>query len=222
MLTEIIKYFPDLSTVQKEKLSALKSLYEFWNSRINVISRKDMVNFYLHHVLHSLAIAKVIKFASGTEILDAGTGGGFPGVPLAILFPESNFVLLDSIQKKIKVVTNVANSLELKNVKPVRERIEEHNEKYDFIVSRAVTAFPEFVRITSGKIKDHSFNNLENGILYLKGGDLTDELLQFKNIVTLWHIRDFFTESFFVTNELSICRFDLLGKKHPPRFEIVK
>lgn len=202
MLAEIIKYFPDLSTTQKEKFSALKTLYEYWNSRINVISRKDMDNFYLHHVLHSLAIARVIMFAPGTSILDAGTGGGFPGVPLAILFPESNFVLLDSIQKKIKVVTDVTNALELRNIKPVRARVEEHDEKYDFIVSRAVTAFPEFVMITSGKIKSRSFNNLRNGILYLKGGDLTGELFKFKKMVTIWKIKDFFDESYFDTKQI--------------------
>jgi 16S rRNA (guanine527-N7)-methyltransferase len=197
MHEEIIKYFPDLSTIQKEKLSALKPLYEYWNSRINVISRKDMGNFYIHHVLHSMAIAKVIMFAPGTSVLDAGTGGGFPGVPLAILFPEANFVLLDSIQKKIKVVTDVTNALELRNIKPVRARIEEHDEKYDFIVSRAVTAFPEFVSVTSGKIKDQSFNTLKNGILYLKGGDLTEELFKFRNMVTVWDIKEFYDEPFF-------------------------
>jgi 16S rRNA (guanine527-N7)-methyltransferase len=197
MLEAIIKYFPDLSTTQKEKLSALKALYEFWNSRINVISRKDMDNFYIHHVLHSMAVAKVIKFAQGTSILDAGTGGGFPGVPLAILFPESDFVLLDSIQKKIKVVSDVTNTLELRNIKSVRARIEEHDVKYDFIVSRAVTAFPEFVSITYRKIKSRSFNTLKNGILYLKGGDLTEELLSFKNRVTVSDIKEFFYEPFF-------------------------
>jgi 16S rRNA (guanine527-N7)-methyltransferase len=202
MLSEIIKYFPDLSTTQKEKLLSLRPLYEHWNKRINVISRKDMDNFYLHHVLHSLAIAKVIMFAPGTAILDAGTGGGFPGVPLAILFPEVNFVLLDSIQKKIKVVTDVVNVLELKNIKPVRARAEEHDEKYDFIVSRAVTSFPEFVKIISGKIKSHSFNNFKNGSLYLKGGDLTKELTGFRNKVTVWEIKDFFNESFFETKHI--------------------
>jgi 16S rRNA (guanine527-N7)-methyltransferase len=199
MLKEIIKYFPDLSNTQKDKLSALKGLYEYWNSRINVISRKDMENFYIHHVLHSLAISRIITFAPGTAILDAGTGGGFPGVPLAILFPDSNFVLLDSIQKKIKVVTDVADSLELRNIKPVRARIEEHDNKYDFIISRAVTSFPEFITLTSEKIKSLSFNDLKNGILYLKGGDLTNELLRYKNKVTIWKIKDFFHESFFET-----------------------
>lgn len=199
MLEKIFKYFPDLSTLQKEKLSSLQGIYEYWNSRINVISRKDMDSFYLHHVLHSMAIAKLINFAPGTAILDAGTGGGFPGVPLAIMFPESSFVLLDSIQKKIKVVTEVAEKLELTNIKPVRSRIEENNEKFDFIVSRAVTAFPEFVGICSGKIKVRSFNTLKNGIICLKGGDLTRELSQLKNKVRIWKISEFYYEPFFET-----------------------
>jgi 16S rRNA (guanine527-N7)-methyltransferase len=202
MLEEVIKYFPDLSINQKEKLSTLKTLYEYWNRRINVISRKDMDNFYLHHVLHSMAIARVIRFAPYTTILDVGTGGGFPGIPLAILFPESSFVLLDSIQKKIKVVTDVVNALELRNIKPVRARVEDHEEKYDFIVSRAVAAFPDFVLITSVKIKNRSFNNLKNGILYLKGGDLTNELSGFRNKVTVWDIKDFFNEPFFETKHI--------------------
>lgn len=197
MLEKIFKYFPDLSNLQKEKLSALQDIYQYWNSRINVISRKDMDNFYLHHVLHSMAIAKLITFAPGTAILDAGTGGGFPGVPLAIMFPESSFVLLDSIQKKIKVVTEVAEKLELTNIKPVRSRIEENGEKFDFIVSRAVSAFSEFVSICSGKIKDHSFNTLKNGIICLKGGDLANELSQSKNKVRIWKISEFFYEPFF-------------------------
>lgn len=202
MPEEIIKYFSDLSANQKDKLSALKKIYEYWNIRINVISRKDIDNFYLHHVLHSMAIAKVIRFAPGTQVLDVGTGGGFPGVPLAILFPESEFVLLDSIQKKIRVVREVVSDLKLKNVKPVWSRVEEHDGKYDFIVCRAVTAFPEFVKITSGKIKGDGFNELRNGILYLKGGDLTDELAQFRNRITVWEISDFFHESFFQTKRV--------------------
>jgi 16S rRNA (guanine527-N7)-methyltransferase len=199
MIETIIKYFPDLNKIQKERFSSLMGIYEYWNSRINVISRKDFSNFYLHHVLHSLAIAKLIRFLPGTEILDAGTGGGFPGVPLAILFPESDFVLLDSIQKKIKVVADVAGKLGLTNIKPVRSRIEEHDEKYDFIISRAVTSFNDFVGITSRKIKEGSFNTLKNGILYLKGGDLSEELSQFGNKAQIWKIRDFFDESFFET-----------------------
>jgi len=202
MPEEIIKYFPDLSISQKDKLALLRPLYEYWNIRINVISRKDMDNFYLHHVLHSLSVAKVIRFAPGTSILDVGTGGGFPGIPLAILFPESNFVLLDSIQKKIKVVTEISNALDLRNVKPVRARVEEHEGEYDFIVSRAVTDFAAFVRLTSGKIKSYGFNDLDNGIFYLRGGDMTNELALFKNKISVWDIGAFFDESFFQTKRI--------------------
>ena len=166
---------------------------------INVISRKDMENFYVHHVLHSLAIAKVIDFLPGTRILDVGTGGGFPGIPLSILFPDCEFTLLDSIEKKIKVVTAVAGELDLKNVTPVRKRIEEEKNKFDFIISRAVTAFPAFVNLTSKNISHKGINNLKNGILYLKGGDLHDELALFGNKTVVWPISNFFTESFFDT-----------------------
>jgi 16S rRNA (guanine527-N7)-methyltransferase len=166
---------------------------------INVISRKDMDNFFVHHVLHSLSIAKVISFLPGTTILDVGTGGGFPGIPLAILFPDSEFTLLDSIEKKIKVVRAVSDELELKNVVTIRKRIEEVNSKFQFVVSRAVTGFPEFVNLTSKNIGCNSINSLGNGILYLKGGDLKSELSQFKSRTTLWFIRNFFDESFFET-----------------------
>jgi 16S rRNA (guanine527-N7)-methyltransferase len=193
----ILRYFPLLSDIQKEKLSQLKEIYDIWNSKINVISRKDMDNFFVHHVLHSLSIAKVITFLPGTTIMDAGTGGGFPGIPLAIIFPDCEFTLLDSIEKKIKVVRAVSEQLGLKNVHPVRRRIEEEKDKFQFIISRAVTAFPEFVSLTSKNIC-HTGNNIPgNGILYLKGGDVTSELAQFGNKATVWHIKDFFTESFF-------------------------
>jgi 16S rRNA (guanine527-N7)-methyltransferase len=193
----ILGYFPLLSDIQKDKLSKLKVIYDRWNSMINVISRKDMDNFFIHHVLHSLSIAKVISFLPGTTILDAGTGGGFPGIPLAILFPDSEFTLLDSIEKKIKVVKAVSGELELKNVVAVRKRIEEEDGKFQFIISRAVTGFPEFVKLTAKNISLNSINSLENGIFYLKGGDLTSELSQFKNKVKMWQIKDFFDESFF-------------------------
>jgi len=196
------KYFPDLSAVQKEKFSLLRPVYEEWNSRINVISRKDIENFYIHHVLHSLAIQRVISFSAGTRVLDVGTGGGFPGIPLAILFPEVSFTLLDSIQKKINVVAAVAERLELKNVFPLRSRVEEHGEKYDFVVSRAVSAFPEFSALTSPRVKPGGLNTLPNGLICLKGGDLSEELKHFRNRVKMWNIAQFFDESFFATKQI--------------------
>jgi 16S rRNA (guanine527-N7)-methyltransferase len=195
----IFRYFPLLSGIQKEKLSQLKVIYDSWNSRINVISRKDMDNFFVHHVLHSLSIAKVINFLPGTRILDAGTGGGFPGIPLAILFPDSEFTLLDSIEKKIKVVRAVSDELGLENVKPLRKRIEDEHDRFHYVLSRAVTRFPEFVKLTAKNINPCGSNIPGNGIFYLKGGDLTDELLQFKKKVTVWQIKDFFDEPFFET-----------------------
>ena len=195
----IFRYFPYLSDIQKERLSKLKVIYDRWNSMINVISRKDMDNFIIHHVLHSLSIAKVITFLPGTKILDIGTGGGFPGIPLAILFPDSQFTLLDSIEKKIKVVRAVSDELGLENVVAVRKRIEEENSKFQFVISRAVTGFPEFVNLTAKNISLNGTNIPGNGIFYLKGGNLTSELSQFKNKVTVWQIKDFFDESYFET-----------------------
>ncbi|HEX7494511.1 MAG TPA: 16S rRNA (guanine(527)-N(7))-methyltransferase RsmG [Bacteroidales bacterium] len=199
MSERIFRYFPLLSEIQKEKLSKLKPIYDRWNRMINVISRKDMDNFYVNHVLHSLSIAKFINFLPGTKILDVGTGGGFPGIPLAVLFPGSEFTLLDSIEKKIRVVTAVRDELELLNVIPVRKRIEDEYGKYHFVISRAVTAFPEFVRLTSKNIIMNETNGQGNGIFYLKGGDITDELSKFKNSPTVWKIKDIFDESFFET-----------------------
>lgn len=202
-MPEIIeKYFPGLTSMQKDQFSMLKPLYQEWNGKINVISRKDMDNFSIHHVLHSLSIAEIIRFAPGTTVLDAGTGGGFPGIPLAILFPDTQFTLLDSIQKKIKVVTEISLKLELKNVIPVRARVEEHRGRYDFVISRAVTSFPEFIRLTAGRIGEGGENTLKNGIIYLKGGDLTDELGSFVDRVRIWDIRQFFGESFFETKKI--------------------
>jgi len=195
----IFRYFPALSDIQQERLSHLKEIYDRWNSMINVISRKDMDNFHVHHVLHSLSIAKVITFRPGTRILDAGTGGGFPGIPLAILFPDSEFTLLDSIEKKIKVVTAVAEELGLENVVPVRKRMEEEKDKFDFVVSRAVTGFPGFVSLASKNIRKRTTNSLENGIIYLKGGDLKEELSLFRERIKVWPIGEFFNESFFET-----------------------
>ena len=187
---------------QKEQFAALLPLYEDWNSKINVISRKDMDNFYEHHVLHSLAIAKVQPFKTMAEILDVGTGGGFPGIPLAIMFPDANFYLIDSIGKKIKVVSDVAQQLDLKNVRAEQIRAEQVEGDYDFIVSRAVTDLSQFTQWVRGKVSDSHYHTLRNGILYLKGGDLTEELAPFKKKVRTWDISDFFEEEFFDTKKV--------------------
>lgn len=194
----ITKAFPDLSEKQKEQFETLFSLYQFWNAQINVISRKDTENFYERHVLHSLGIAKIISFAPNTRILDIGTGGGFPGIPLAILFPECQFTLIDSIGKKIKVVKEVSQALGLTNVHAIHGRAEDLKSDFDFIVSRAVTAMPEFLKWTKGKFKTASHNELNNGILYLKGGDLSEELKGIKN-AQIRELKDYFTGEFFQT-----------------------
>jgi 16S rRNA (guanine527-N7)-methyltransferase len=209
---EVLKYFPQLSNFQKEQFKILNLLYEDWNRKINVISRKDMDNFYIHHVLHSLAIAKIISFVTGTTILDAGTGGGFPGIPLAILFPSSGFSLLDSIEKKITVVRKVSEELKLSNVNPVRSRLEDHKEKYDFVVSRAVTSFPDFARLTSKNVIPEGKNLISNGIIYLKGGDLTSELKGFEKTVKIFDIKEFFSETFFETKKIVYLPADFLKK----------
>jgi 16S rRNA (guanine527-N7)-methyltransferase len=200
---EIIKkYFPELSEKQFNQFAQLKDLYIDWNSKINVISRKDIDELYERHVLHSLAIAKVIQFKKNTKILDVGTGGGFPGIPLAIIFPECSFHLVDSIGKKITVVNEISNAIKLKNLKAEHERAEKIKESYDFIVSRAVTAFPAFYNWVRTKVSKTSFNDLNNGILYLKGGDLSDELKNFQNKITTYNITGFFAESFFETKKV--------------------
>lgn len=196
----ILKYFPDLTEDQKYKFKMLKDIYEDWNTKINVISRKDIDQLYLKHILHSLSISKVISFINGTTILDVGTGGGFPGIPLAILFPRCNFVLLDSIAKKIKVVDAAVLSLKLNNVSTITDRVENTSMKYDFIVSRAVTKMKDFKRLIKGKVNNTSNNTLNNGILYLKGGDLKNELLGINH--KKFNISDFFDEEFFNTKKI--------------------
>jgi len=199
----IFKYFPNLTELQKKQFSQLGALYLEWNQKINVISRKDMENFYLHHVLHSLAIAKVVQFKAFTEIMDAGTGGGFPGIPLAIMFPEVKFYLVDSIGKKIKVVNEVAQSLGLKNVEAEQLRMEQVNRTFDFVISRAVTSLPDFMRWTSYKFHNKSFNTIRNGILYIKGGDILKELNEIKRFKKkIYNIPDFFNEDFFETKKV--------------------
>ncbi|MDC0654372.1 16S rRNA (guanine(527)-N(7))-methyltransferase RsmG [Flavobacteriaceae bacterium] len=200
-MTIIQKYFNDLTNEQLSQFAKLELLYKDWNSKINVISRKDIDELYLRHVLHSLSIAKLISFKDNTSILDVGTGGGFPGIPLAILFPNCRFHLVDSIQKKINVVNNVVKELDLKNVKTSCIRVEAIFEKNDFVVSRAVTNMKDFVSWIKFKINKNSFNDLKNGVLYLKGGDLKEELKSFKNVKT-FELSDFFNEDFFNEKKL--------------------
>ena len=197
----ILKYFPELTEIQISQFQQLEALYHDWNSKINVISRKDIDQLYVKHVLHSLAIAKIQKFEPGTYVLDVGTGGGFPGIPLAILFPETRFYLIDVILKKINVVKAVADALELKNVKAEQMRAENVKGDFDFIVSRAVTNMPDFVSWIKDKIKKQQKHELKNGILYLKGGDLTEELALFPN-AKQYNISDFFEGEFFETKKV--------------------
>ena len=197
----ILKHFPNLTEVQKEQFQQLDSLYHDWNEKINVISRKDIDALYTKHVLHSLGIAKIQPFEPGTFVLDVGTGGGFPGIPLAILFPETRFYLIDVIAKKIKVVQAVADALGLKNVKAEQIRAENVKGDFDFIVSRAVTNMPDFVSWVKTKIKKQHKHELKNGILYLKGGDLTEELKDFPK-ATEYNIADFFSDPFFETKKV--------------------
>ncbi len=197
----IQKYFPELTEVQINQFQQLEVLYHDWNSKINVISRKDIDQLYVKHVLHSLAIAKIQKFEPGTYVLDVGTGGGFPGIPLAILFPETRFYLIDLIQKKINVVKAVADALELKNVKAEQLRAENVKGDFDFIVSRAVTNMPDFVSWIKDKIKKEQKHQLKNGILYLKGGDLKEELEGFPNAKE-YNISEFFEGEFFETKKV--------------------
>ncbi len=198
----ILKYFPDITEHQTKQFEQLYDLYLLWNAQINVISRKDTELLFEHHVLHSLGIAKVMEFKSGTKILDVGTGGGFPGIPLAILFPESTFHLVDSIGKKIKVVNEVAAAIGLTNLTAQHERAEKIKDKYHFIVSRAVTAFPEFYNWVNHKILKDNFNDLANGILYLKGGDLQVEFGNHYNKAVFYDLKNYFEEEFFETKKV--------------------
>lgn len=204
-MQSILKYFPSLSDTQINQYKDLENLYNKWNSKINVISRKNLSELYLNHVLHSLSIAKFISFKKGTSILDIGTGGGFPGIPLAILFPEVNFLLVDSIGKKIKVVNRICESIKLKNVLTRHIRAEDVNSKFDFIVSRAVTNMKDFKMISKGKIKNSHNNEINNGIIYLKGGNLSEEM---KNIShESYNISNYFSEDFFKTKKIIYIKY---------------
>lgn len=196
----ILKYFPEITDEQKQQFEKLEQLYTEWNEKINVISRKDMDGLYEKHILHSLGIAKVMPFADGTKVLDIGTGGGFPGIPLAILFPEVSFTLIDSIGKKIKVVEAVSEGLGLKNVTAVHGRAEKLKEKFHFMVSRAVTQMPEFLRWLKGKFEKEQFNEKHNGVLYLKGGDLAEELAGLR--CEIFQLKNYFEEEFFDTKKV--------------------
>lgn len=195
-------YFPNLTGKQKEQFEQLQFLYTDWNEKINVISRKDIDNLYLHHVLHSIAIAKYIHFTDGTKVMDVGTGGGFPGIPLAILFPKVDFLLLDSIGKKIKVAENIANTIGLENVEVIHSRVENEKRKFHFIVSRAVMPLPDLVKLSRKNISKDQINSIPNGIICLKGGNLTAETEPFKKIAEQVPLTNYFKEPFFETKKL--------------------
>ena len=200
---EIIqKYFPELTDTQKEQFMALYDLYTDWNSKINVISRKDITNLYEHHVLHSLGIAKVINFRPGTEIMDLGTGGGFPGIPLAIMFPDTHFHLVDSIGKKVKVTTEIASAIGLKNVTTRHCRAEEEKQLFDFVVSRAVMPLTDLLKIIRKNIRKEQNNALPNGLICLKGGELQNEVLPVKHQTVMYDLKDYFEEEFFETKKV--------------------
>lgn len=201
-MQQIKKYFPELTELQINQFEALYDLYTDWNSKINVISRKDIENLYEHHVLHSLAIAKIINFRPASGVLDVGTGGGFPGIPLAILFPEVQFTLIDSIGKKIKVGTEVAQAIGLKNITLKHERVQEEKARFDFVVSRAVMPLGDLIKLVKKNISKEGKNALPNGLICLKGGELQHEILPFKNIADTFEISDFFNEEFFKTKKV--------------------
>ena len=196
-MEEILKYFPNLTETQRKQLEQLDALYRDWNSKINVISRKDIDNLYLHHVLHSLAIAKFTQFKAGARVLDFGTGGGFPGIPLAIMFPDVQFKLIDRTAKKIRVTNEVAQAIGLKNVVAEQKSGEEEKGKYDFVVSRAVMPLPDLIKIVRKNIAKDSRNSIENGVIVLKGGDIKDEIKPFSHIVEVDEISQWFTEDWF-------------------------
>jgi 16S rRNA (guanine527-N7)-methyltransferase len=198
----ILKYFPHLTDTQFKQFEQLQKLYEFWNERINVISRKDIENIYEKHILHSLAVAYKFNFNPGTLVLDVGTGGGFPGIPLAIMFPEARFTLVDSIGKKINVVNEIAKTIELRNITTIHARAESLNIKFNFVVSRAVTEFPEFVQWVKNLFLSGNKNSFKNGIIYLKGGDLKDELKNYSAKTSIINISEFFDEPFFETKKI--------------------
>lgn len=198
----ILKYFPDLTDTQKEQFAALYDLYTDWNSKINVISRKDITNLYEHHVLHSLGIAKVIQFKPGTSVMDLGTGGGFPGIPLAILFPDTKFHLVDSIGKKVRVATEIANAIGLKNVTTRHCRAEKEKQLFDFVVSRAVMPLTDLLKIIRKNISSEQHNALPNGLICLKGGELDREVMPVKHQTIVTDLKDFFSEEFFETKKV--------------------
>lgn len=198
----ILKYFPNLTETQKQQFAALYDLYTDWNSKINVISRKDITNLYEHHVLHSLGIAKIIQFRPGTEIMDLGTGGGFPGIPLAILFPDTHFHLVDSIGKKVKVATEIAQAIGLKNVTTRHCRAEEEKQQFDFVVSRAVMPLTDLLKIVRKNIRKEQHNALPNGLICLKGGELDREVMPVKHQTLIYDLKDYFEEEFFETKKV--------------------
>jgi len=200
-LNDLDKHFSELSSDQLKKFNSLIELYRFWNSKVNLISRKDIDNLYVNHILHSLSIAKIHKFIDGTDVIDVGTGGGLPGIPLAILFPRVNFTLLDSISKKIKVVEDIRKKLNLSNVITINDRVENHDLKYDFVISRAVSKMDKFYSMVKNNIKSKSINSMPNGIISLKGGDLESELKQFNNF-KVFELSKFFLDDFFQTKKI--------------------
>jgi len=202
-MEQILRYFPQLTEQQQQQFAALDALYRDWNAKINVISRKDIDNLYPHHVLHSLGIAKVISFRPGTHVMDIGTGGGFPGIPLAILFPEVQFHLLDSIGKKIKVAQAVSDALELTNVRTSHKNVMEEKEKYDFVVSRAVMQMGDLVRLVRKNVHHDQRNSLPNGLICLKGGDIQQEMRPFKHCCDVWPLHTYFEEEFFETKKVA-------------------